>query len=144
MKYGLRSAPFELYGHNNKFCETTLFSGKISNLNKIFKTQKGQLLLCSSELEYLYAYLFWRKISPCMLLLSTVFLLIFGKCQNIWSNGRKFSNKMSNLAVKMQKYPACILIRAYIFIFFLGKTSPYTLIQHCTRIRNCRVCWRSI
>ena len=44
MEYSLRRAPFELYGHN-KFCETTLFRGKFSNLNQIFKTQKGQLLL---------------------------------------------------------------------------------------------------
>ena len=45
MEYGLRSAPFESYGHNDKFCETTLFSGKFSYLNKILKTQKRQLLI---------------------------------------------------------------------------------------------------
>ena len=45
MKYGLRSAPFESYGHKDMFCETTLFRGKFSNPNKILKTQKGQLLL---------------------------------------------------------------------------------------------------
>ena len=45
MEYGVRSAPFELYGYNDKVCETYLLSEKFSNLNKNFKTQKGQLLL---------------------------------------------------------------------------------------------------
>ena len=41
----LRSSPFELYGHNNKFCEAYLLSGKFSNLYKILKTQKGKLII---------------------------------------------------------------------------------------------------
>ena len=41
MEYGVRSAPFELYAHNNMVCETYLFSVNFSNLNKNFKTKKG-------------------------------------------------------------------------------------------------------
>ena len=38
----LRSSPFELYGRSDNVYETCLFSRNFSNLNKIFKTQKGQ------------------------------------------------------------------------------------------------------
>ena len=40
-----KSSPFELYGCSDNVYETYLFSRNFSNLNKIFKTQKGQLLL---------------------------------------------------------------------------------------------------
>ena len=41
----LRSSPFELYGCNYKFFEAYLLSGKFSNFYKIFKTQKGKLII---------------------------------------------------------------------------------------------------
>ena len=42
---GLKSSPFELYGRSDYICETYLFSGNFSNLNKIFKTQKGKPII---------------------------------------------------------------------------------------------------
>ena len=40
-----KSSPFELYGRSDNVYETCLFSRKISNLNKSFKTQKGKPIL---------------------------------------------------------------------------------------------------
>ena len=42
---GLKSSPFELYGRSDYICETCLFSGNFSNLNRIFKTQKGKPII---------------------------------------------------------------------------------------------------
>ena len=74
-----------------------------------------------------------------MPLLEPVFLLIFGKSQNFWSNVRKISNKMRILAIKMHENTCLYSYSSLYFYSFLEKTSPYTLIQACTRIRDCRV-----
>ena len=87
----------------------------------------------------MYGYLFCLKISPCMHLLKPVFLLIFGKIQNFCSNVVKIGNKMRNLAMKMHKNTCLYSYSSLYFYSFLEKTSPYTLIQACTRIRDCRV-----
>ena len=42
---GQKSSPFELYGRSDNVYETCLFSRNFSNLNKIFKTQKGKPIL---------------------------------------------------------------------------------------------------
>ena len=45
MGNGQKSSPFELYGRGDHICETYLLSENFSNLNKIFKTQKGKPIL---------------------------------------------------------------------------------------------------
>ena len=40
-----KSSPFELYVRSDNVYKTYLFSRNFSNLNKIFKTQKGKLIL---------------------------------------------------------------------------------------------------
>ena len=75
-----------------------------------------------------------------MHLLKPVFLFIFGKSLNFLSNVGKISNKMMNLAIEKHKNPCLYYYSSLYFYYFPGKTSPYTLIQACTRIRDCRVC----
>ena len=45
MGNGQKSSPFELYGRSDNVYETYLFSRNFSNLNKIFKTQKGKPII---------------------------------------------------------------------------------------------------
>ena len=45
MENGQRSFPFVLYGRSDQVFKTYLFSENSSNLNKIFKTQKGKLII---------------------------------------------------------------------------------------------------
>ena len=57
----LKSSPFELYGRSDYIYETCLFSGNFSNLNKIFKTQKGKPII-SQKLSNIIPF----QMIPCM------------------------------------------------------------------------------
>ena len=57
----LRSSPFELYGRSDNVYEPYLFSRNFSNLNKIFKTQKGKPIL-GQKLQNVMPF----QMVPCM------------------------------------------------------------------------------
>ena len=61
MEIGQTSSPFELYGRSDQVCETYLLSEKFSNLNKIFKTQKGKPIL-GQKLQNIMTF----QMVPCM------------------------------------------------------------------------------
>ena len=77
----------------------------------------------------MYGYLFCRKISPCTHLLKPVFLLIFGKSQDFWTNVGKISKNKEFSHYKYMKIHACILIQACIFILFWEKPPPILLFK---------------